>query len=162
MAVGLLSALLWLFNLSLETFTNAGDSWGILASAPFLLGGFLLWGVAGVVSAWQTKRFLLGVLAAVWSAMVCALLTVIYGWILLFVALPRLAEMMVRNPDFARSQWTDATTFAIANSFDAGFSHLLGALLIGGIVGVVGAGVGIGMRRLQSNGLVSAEERNSA
>jgi hypothetical protein len=153
--IGLLSALLWLINLSLETFTTAGDSWGILATAPFLLGGFLLWGIAGLVGAWQTQRFVSGVVAALWSAMVCALLTVLYGWVLLFVALPRLAAMMVGNPDFARSQWTDATLFAIANSFDAGFSHLLGALLVGVIVGGVGAGVGLWARRLQRNSLVS-------
>jgi hypothetical protein len=82
--VGLLSALLWLINLTLEVFTTAGDTWGILASAPFLLGGFLLWGVAELVGAWQTKRLLLGIVAAIWSAMICALLTVMYGWVLLF------------------------------------------------------------------------------
>jgi hypothetical protein len=156
MVVGLLSAFLWLINLSLETFTTVGDSWGILTTAPFLLGGFLLWGIAGLVGAWKTQRFVYGLVAAIWSAMVCALLTVIYGWVLLFVALPRLAEMMVGNPDFARSQWTDATIFAIANSFDAGFSHLLGALLIGGIFGVVGAGVDIWAQRMQRTSLMPA------
>jgi hypothetical protein len=153
--VGLISALLWFIKLSLETFTTAGDTWGVMATAPFLLGGFLLWGIAGVMGARQTERFVYGLVAAVWSAMVCALLTVIYGWVLLFVALPRLAEMMVGNPDFARSQWPDATLFAIANGFDAGFSHLLGALLIGGIVGELGAGIGTWVRRMQRNRLVS-------
>jgi hypothetical protein len=64
-------------------------------------------------------------------------------------------QRSVDNPDFARSQWPDAKLFAIANSFDAGFSHLLGALLIGGIVGMLGASIGTWARRMQRNRLVS-------
>jgi hypothetical protein len=61
-----------------------------------------------------------------------------------------------------RSHWTDVTAFTIANSFDAGFSHLLGALIIGGIVGSIGAGVGMAVRRMQSARHVSAGEGISA
>jgi hypothetical protein len=136
---GLLTGCLWLINLTLETFTNLSGSAGPLATEPFLLGGFLLWGVAGVVAAWRTSSVGSGLLAAVWSAMICAQLTVAYGLTLPLVAQARLQEGLVNDPDFLRSRWTDLHAFVLANSFDAGFSHLLGALIISGALGALGA-----------------------
>ncbi|HEX3273056.1 MAG TPA: hypothetical protein VHR15_20590 [Ktedonobacterales bacterium] len=136
---GLLTGCLWLVNLTLETFTNIGGGAGILATAPFLLGGFLLWGVAGVVAAWRTGSIGSGLLAAIWSAMIFALLTIAYGWTLPLVAQARLRQQLVNDPDFLRSRWTDLQAFVLANSFDSGFSHLLGALVIGLTLGAIGA-----------------------
>lgn len=136
---GLLTGGLWLINLTLETFTDLSGIAGILATAPFLLGGFLLWGVAGVVAAWRTGSIGSGLFAAVWSAMICALLTVAYGLTLPLVTLPRLQQQLIGNPDFLRSHWTDLRAFVLANSLDAAFSHLLGALVIGLTLGAFGA-----------------------
>jgi len=143
---GLLTGCLWLVNLTLETFTNISGGAGILATAPFLLGGFLLWGVAGVVAAWRTSSIGSGMLAAVWSALLCALLTVAYGWTLPLVAQARLQEGLVNDPDFLRSRWTDLHAFVLANSFDSGFSHLLGALIIGLTLGAIGAVAAVWLR----------------
>jgi hypothetical protein len=143
---GPLTGCLWLVNLTLETFTNIGAGAGILATAPFLLGGFLLWGVAGVVAAWRTSSIGSGILAAVWSAMICALLTIAYGWTLPLVASSHLQQELVNDPDFLRSRWTDLHAFVLANSFDSGFSHLLGALIIGGALGAIGAGAAVWLR----------------
>jgi hypothetical protein len=143
---GLLTGCLWLVNLTLETFTNISGGAGILATAPFLLGGFLLWGVAGVVAAWRTSSTGSGLLAAVWSAMICALLTVAYGWTLPLVAQARLQQQLVNDPDFLRSRWTDLQAFVLANSFDSGFSHLLGALIISAALGAIGATAAVWLR----------------
>jgi hypothetical protein len=51
--VGLLTGCLWLVNHTLETFTDLGRVAGVLATAPFLLGAFLLWGVASAVVTWR-------------------------------------------------------------------------------------------------------------
>jgi hypothetical protein len=136
---GLLTGCLWLVNLTLETFTNISGAASILATAPFLLGGFLFWGVAGVAAAWRTSSIGSGLLTAIWSAMICALLTIAYGWTLPLVAQARLQQQLVNDPDFLRSHWTDLQAFVLANSFDSGFSHLLGALIIGGALGAIGA-----------------------
>jgi hypothetical protein len=136
---GLLAGCLWLVNLTLETFADLSGAASILATAPFLLGGFLLWGVAGAVAAWRAGSIRSGLLAAVWSAMICALLTITYGWALTFIALGRLEQELINDPDFLRSGWTDLHAFVLANSFDAGFSHLLGALLISLALGATGA-----------------------
>jgi hypothetical protein len=137
--LGLVTGCLWLINLTLETFTSLSGSAGLLATAPFLLGGFLLWGVAGAVAAWRTSAIGPGLLAAVWGAMICVLLTSAYGWTLPLVALPRLRQQLTNDPDFLRSRWTDLHAYVLANSFDAGFSHLLGALIIGVTLGALGA-----------------------
>jgi hypothetical protein len=143
---GLLTGCLWLVNLTLETFTNIGGGAGVLATAPFLLGGFLLWGVAGVVAAWRTSSIGSGLLAAIWSSMLCALLTVAYGWTLALVASARLQQELVNDPDFLRSRWADLHAFVLANSFDSGFTHLLGALIIGAALGAIGAVAAIWLR----------------
>ncbi len=137
--VGLVTGVMWLVNLMLETFTNLSGLVGIVATAPFLLGGFLLWGIAGNWATHHTGSIGLGILAAVWSAMVCVLITVTFGFLLAYTSLPILEHILTRNPDFLRSHWTDVRAFAIANTFDSGFSHLLGALLVGMIVGTIGS-----------------------
>jgi hypothetical protein len=143
---GLLTGCLWLSNLTLETFMSLSGVASILATAPFLLGGFLLWGVAGMVAAWRASSFRSGVLAAIWSAMMCALLTVAYGWTLPLIALTHLRQQLVNDPDFLRSRWTDLRAFVLANSFDAGFSHLTGALVIGLALGALGALAAVWLR----------------
>lgn len=49
--VGLITGALWVVNLDLETYADLPA--GILATAPFLLGAFVLWGAA---AAWTTRR----------------------------------------------------------------------------------------------------------
>jgi hypothetical protein len=143
---GLVAGGLWLVNLTLETFTDLGNVVGVLATAPFLLGALLLWGVASAVAAWRAGSIASGLLAAVWSAMTCVLLTVAYGLALPLVALPRLQQELVNDPDFLRSRWTDLRAFVLANSFDAAFSHLLGALFISIALGALGAVAAIWLR----------------
>jgi len=143
-AVGLLTGALWLVNLTLETFTDLGDRVGLLATAPFLLGAFVLWGLGGFLGAWRTRSIRLGILAAVLAALLCVLGTVTYGFLLAYTALPRLERNLAADPDYLRSGWGDVRAFAIANTFDAGFSHLLLAPLIAALVGGVGAGLGRG------------------
>ncbi|GAC1534435.1 MAG: hypothetical protein NVS2B7_02570 [Herpetosiphon sp.] len=135
---GFITGALWLINLALETFAHSS---GILSTAPFLLGAFALWGAAGFWCARRTGSLRCGILAAVCSAMICVLLTTTFGFALTFTALPRLEHSLVADPDFLRSNWSDLRAFAIANTFDAGFSHLLGALLISTVVGSLAGGL---------------------
>jgi hypothetical protein len=148
---GLLSGLLWLVNLTVETFTNLSGSIGGLATAPFLLGGFALWGIAAFHAARQTSSVFHGMLAAVWSAMICVLITITFGFLLTYTSLPRLERNLGADPDFLRSHWHDLHAFAIANSFDAAFSHLLGALIVAAIVGSLGAFAGTLIPRRNAN-----------
>ena len=151
--VGLITGTMWVVNLALETFADLSGSANLLATAPFLLGAFVLWGVAGGRVVWQSGSLGGGILAAVWAGMVCVLITITFGFLLTYTSLPRLEQMLATDPDFIRSHWADLRAFAIANSFDSAFSHLLGTLLIGTIIGVSGSLVGLflsGLWRRQS------------
>jgi hypothetical protein len=148
MAFGLLTGGLWIVNHTLETFVDL-SSLGILATAPLLLGAFLLWDLAGFLRAQQTGSLPSGLLAALWSAMLCVLLTITDGFALLYLALPRLTAREANDPDFARSHWSDLHAFVIANTFDAAFSHLLGAIVISLVFGAVGSLMGLLINRMQ-------------
>lgn len=84
-----------------------------------------------------------GMLAAVWSAMLCVLLTIACGLLLTFTSLSHLEQQLVADPDFLRSHWRDLRAFAIANTFDDTFSHLLGGPLVATIVGAVGSSLSL-------------------
>jgi hypothetical protein len=139
---GLLAGGLWIVNHTLETFVDVSGL-GILATVPLLLAAFLLWGLAGFLRARQAGSLPSGLLTAVWSAMLCVVLTITYGFALLYLALPRLQSLETNDPDFARSQWSDLHAFTVANTFDAAFSHLLGALVISLVFGAIGSLLGL-------------------
>jgi hypothetical protein len=139
---GLLTGGIWVVNHTLETFTDL-SSLGLAATAPLLLGAFVLWGLAGFLRSAQTGSLRCGLLAALWSAMLCVLLTVTYGFLLLYFALPRLIALEASDPDFLRSHWSDLHAFAIANTFDAAFSHLVGALVVSLVFGAAGSLIGL-------------------
>jgi hypothetical protein len=141
--LGLITGALWVVNLAGETFTTLNNAIGLLSTAPFLLGGFALWGVAGFLGVRRTGLFSLGILAAVWGAMVCVLLTITFGFLLVYTSLPWLERDLLNDPDWLLSGWTDLRAFAIANTFFAGFTHLLGALLIGTLAGAIGGVLGL-------------------
>ncbi len=145
--VGVVTGALWIVNLTLETFANLPSGAGFLASAPFLLGAFALWGAAGGRSAWQTGSLRLGALAALWAALICVLMTITVGFVLAYTSLPRLAQALATDPDYLRSGWRDLRAFAIANQFDAAASHLLIAPVVAVIVGLVGGLISTGWAR---------------
>lgn len=144
--VGVITGALWIANLALETFADL-SALGLLATAPFLLGGFALWGVAGFRAAGRARSVSAGLRAALWAAMTCVLATIAFGVLLTYTSLPHLARQLVGDPDFLRSHWHDLHAFAIANTFDNAASHLLGGLLIGTIVGATGGSLGLLIRR---------------
>lgn len=147
--VGMLTGGLWVVNLTLETFANFSGSVSLLASAPFLLGGFALWGIAGGITARRTGSLRLGVLAAVWAALICVVITVTFGFVLAYTSLPRLEANLVTDPDYLRSGWRDLRAFAIANQFGAAASHLIDAPIIAAIVGLLGGLLSAGWVRLR-------------
>ncbi len=159
--IGIVTGALWIINLTLETFADLSAP-GLLATAPFLLGGVALWGAAGFRAAQRTGSMSSGIVAAVWSAMICVLMTVVFGLLLTYTSLPHLAQQLVADPDYLRSHWRDLRAFAIANSFDSAFSHLLGGLLIGVIVGAVGGCLGLRVPRSHSTSGSGAHPRGLA
>lgn len=113
-----------------------------VATGIAMLALFLTFGVAGFVGARRTDSLRFGLGAAVWSAVVAILIVVTFGFFLINTALPRLAQNETGDPDYLRSGWTDGRAFAIANTYDAGFTHLVEAPVIAAILGTAGSGAG--------------------
>ena len=146
-AIGLIGGVLFVINLAAETFLDLPAPASLFATAPFFLGTFALWSVAGYRVASQTGSVLPGIVAAIWSAMWTILITITFGFILSYVALSRLQQNLASSPEYARSGWSDLHAFAVANQFDAAFSHLLTAVVIAAIVGRAGSLIGTSLVR---------------
>lgn len=143
--VGLVTGVAWLVNLLIETFVGLSGVPSLVATAPLLLGGFALWGVAGAIARRRTGSLAAGLSAAVIAAMTCVAVTLVLGFTLPFLALPTLARNIDGSPEYLASGWHDLSAFAVANTLDAGFTHLLVAPIVAVVTGFIGAGLaGIG------------------
>ncbi len=101
---------------------------------------FILWGIAGFVAARNTASGPLGILAGCWSAVMSVLMAVSFGFGLMFFEVPSL-DYIRSWEEFKQSGWGDARAFGIANSLEAGFTHLVAGLLVGSLLGAIGSGV---------------------
>jgi hypothetical protein len=139
---GLVGGALDIASNTLESLLTLPQPIVALATLVAMLGLFLAFGVAGFLGSRGAGSFLLGVGAAVWSAVVAIVIAVTFGFLLVNTALPKLAHDELGDPDYVRSGWTDVRAFAIANTFDAGVTHLVEAPIIATALGAVGSGLG--------------------
>jgi hypothetical protein len=105
-----------------------------------MLGGFLIWGIAGYWVTRKTGEVKAGIVASCWSAMVSVLMAVTFGLILMSVNVPSPAYVSTWS-EFKQSGWSNAHAFAIANSFEAVLSHLVIGPIVGTIFGILGVGI---------------------
>jgi hypothetical protein len=141
--IGCACGLVEMVNISVETFGDLAGGAKLVATAPLILGPFVAWGIVGGWAAHATGSLRQGVLAAVWSAMVTMAVGVTFGFALASAARGRMEQILGADPDFIRTGWTDLQAFVLANTFDNGFTHLLGALIVGTVVGLTGSVVGL-------------------
>ena len=145
--VGIALGVLEIVNISVETFTGLSGAANLATTAPLILGPFLVWSVVAGWAARATGSLRLGLLAAVWCAMVTMMIGVTYGFVLALATPGRLAQDLVNDPDYLRSGWTDVRAFVLANSFGNGFTHLLGGLIVASVVGLMASLVGTRLAR---------------
>lgn len=146
--VGLIGGCIEVVSTALESLFALPQPVVSALTGAAMVGLFLLFGVAGYIGARRARSFWPGLASAIWSA-VCAILIVLtFGFLLAMTSLPTLARGEIADPDYLRSGWTDIRAFAIANTFDAGFTHLVEAPVIAAVLGALGSGLGrLSMRR---------------
>jgi hypothetical protein len=137
--IGLLGGCVEVASTALESLVSLPQHAVAIVTGSAMFGLFLLFGVAGYIGAQCVRGFWPGLLSAIWSAMCAILLVLTFGFVLAMTSLPTLAQDGIGDPDYARSGWTDARAFAIANTFDAGFTHLAEAPVIAAVLGALGA-----------------------
>lgn len=139
-AWGMAGGALLVVHMALENFgRHLGENATI--TLAFMLATFLLWVVTGFVVARNTASILPGCRAGCWCAVVSVLVAVTFGFVLMFFDVPS-PDYVSIWPEFKQSGWTDARAFAIANTLDAGFSHLLAGLVLGSLFGLIGGSLG--------------------
>jgi len=130
---GLIGGVILVVHMILEIFGRHLGENGLLTLAIMFIA-FLLWGVAGFVAARATESSCMGCLSGCWSAVVSVLIAVSFGFVLMFFEAPSLSYVATWQ-EFKQSGWSDVHAFAIANSLDSGFTHLLCGLVFGCILG---------------------------
>jgi hypothetical protein len=106
-----------------------------------MLTTFLLWALTGFVAVRKTESLALGLLGGCWSAVLSVLMVVTCGFVLMFFEVPPVAYVATW-PEFKQSGWTDVQAFAIANTLEAGFTHILAGFVMGCFFGGSGGCLG--------------------
>jgi hypothetical protein len=140
--IGLIAGSVQIIHLLLERFVSFSGRWNGVVTLAFMMTTFLLWGVTGFIGARSGQVTTTSIWLAVWSAVLTMTLAVATGFALDFFLSPTPPDSMLSWPEFQRSGWTDVRAFAIANTLDSAFSHLLIGPAVAAIVGTVGSLLG--------------------
>jgi hypothetical protein len=151
---GLLAGLIFAGEILLEYALLPSDNtrWGLIEFGTV----FVIYFLAGLWAAYQTRSIKFGTLAAVLTAMLSSVI-----WLLcllltfyLFRGTPR-QELVLKAEgsfeDFARSGMSDFSTFIMEDQLGAGFFHLLLAPLIAAILGAIAGVLGKGLAQLRTH-----------
>lgn len=138
-SAGVFGGLLQMLHMTLENFGHRVGENSIVTLA-FMAGGFLIWGGAGYCVTRSTGEIKDGLVASCWSAMVSVVIAATFGLVLMSANIPP-PEYVATWGEFKQSGWADARAFAIANSLDAAFSHLVIGPIVGTIVGLLGVSI---------------------
>ena len=103
---------------------------GPVVPIGFMLTTFTIWGIAGFRTARVLRSIRAGLLVAVTSAGICMLITVAAGFIVQFLLAPPEPAYVSTWAEYQRSGWTDPRAFAVANTLDSGFTHLVVAPIV--------------------------------
>jgi len=119
-----------------ESPISAG-AWSVVALAA-LIG----WGLASLSVTRAGGSWRVGVVAALWSGMVSALVGAAGEVTSTLLALPHLAQHELSNPDYLYWHQPDVRSYAIASALAIGMMGLALAPVVASIVGIVGGWLG--------------------
>jgi hypothetical protein len=112
------------------------------AWAVVVLAAPIGWGVAGLTATRAGGSWRLGVAAALWSGMLSALIGATGEVASTLLALPRLVQHELSNPDYLYWHQPDVQSYAIASALAVGMIGLILAPVAAGIAGGIGSGLG--------------------
>ena len=111
--------------------------WGLV-----ILAAPIGWGLAGLLATRAGGSWRLGLVAALWSGMVSALVGTVGEVASTLLALPRLVQHELRNPDYLYWHQPDVQSYAIASALAVGMIGLLLVPVVAAIAGGIGSGIG--------------------
>ena len=137
-AIGLAIAILAVVNHVIELWTPLSPSaGGIMGSGMWGLM-FLAFGIACSTALLRDRSIRVGLLASAWSAMVMAIVVVVFAWSIGFLFMPHMQQVL--SAPYAASGMTDADAFVTRHLVSSAASHLFLApaiaLFVGGLSAV--------------------------
>jgi hypothetical protein len=131
-----------LVAIAVDTFGSTDSSLSLAVRAVVIVAAPLAWGAAGLLAARAGGSWRLGLVAALWSGMVSALVGAAGEVASTLLALPRLVQHELSNPDYLAWHQPDVQSYAIASALAIGMIGLLLAPLVAGIAGGIGSRLG--------------------
>jgi hypothetical protein len=108
----------------------------------FMAVVFGCWGAAGFQAARFLNSIRAGVISAALSAAICMLIATASGFAIQILVTPPDPAYVSTWAEFTRSGWNDTRAFALANTLDSGFTHLVVAPVVAILVGGLGSFLG--------------------
>ena len=117
-----------------------------------ILAALIGWGLAGLLTTRAGGSWRLGVVVALWSGIVSALLIAAAEVASTLLALPQLAQNELSNPDYLYWGQPDVQSYAIASALALGMMGLILAPIAASVVGTLGGWLG------RTGGVVAVRE----
>src|SRR5581483_6249449 len=136
---GILIGGIWMFHLVLESLIDMGRTASTISSLSIFVLIFLLYGVTGWRGARTSGRFLLGALAAVWSAMSSFLLLLPFAFLLTYILMPRLMQILATDYEYLHNSLRDLQAYSVYNSLISGSIHAIETVIVALLLGSLGA-----------------------
>lgn len=111
--------------------------WGLV-----VLAAPLGWGVAGLLATRAGGSWRLGMMVALWSGMVSALMGTVGEVASTILALPRLVQYELSNPDYLAWHQPDVQSYAIASALALSMLGLVLAPVVASVAGGIGSHLG--------------------
>ncbi len=128
--------------IAVETLGNFESPVSLAVWALVLLAAPFAWGMAGFLATRAGGSWRLGLTAGVWSGMVSGLVAAVGEVASTLLALQRLAQHELSNPDYLAWHQPDVQSYAIASALAVGMMGLALAPVVAGIAGSVGSRLG--------------------
>ncbi len=112
-------------------------AWSVVALVAAISWGWASLSVTRTGASWR-----LGIVAAVWSGMLSALVGAAGEVASTLLALPQLAQHELSNPDYLAWQQPDVQSYAIASALAVGAMGLVLAPVVASIMGIAGGWLG--------------------
>jgi len=141
--VGVVLGIVMMIHLTAEYFVDMSQKWNAITSLGLFPILFFSFGLAGLRGSLCTGQVRLGVVAGVWSAIICILIVCNFGFIVNYTFMPRLEYIL--HDEYVRSGVRDLKAFTVLNSLESAGSHLLIAPILALIFGCIGGLIGKGL-----------------
>jgi len=141
-----------LVAIAVDTLAGPESTLSLIVWPLVMLAALIGWGLASLLTTRAGGSWRLGVVVALWSGMVSALVAAAAEVASTLLALPQLAQNELSNPDYLYWGQSDIQSYAIASAFALGMMGLILAPIVASVVGGVGGWLG------RTDGLVAVRE----